>query len=156
MSQNIDYILVNVHIVEYVKERAFCSHLNKDILISILDLRSPTENNNPGFITPNLKISQSKTKSKSSLENRRSQESLAYLEQDKPEFEKKKALQVQQITSMHNKFQVREVDEFDIYQEERVSPENLDQRLLMYFKKTVFDVFEFVNNIQILQFYESY
>lgn len=64
MSQNIDYILVNVHIVEYVKEKAFCSHLNKDILISILDLRSPTENNNPGFITPNnknLKIQQSNT-----------------------------------------------------------------------------------------------
>lgn len=55
MSQNIDYILVNVHVVEYVKERAFCSHLNKDILISILDLRSPTENNNPGFFSPNNK-----------------------------------------------------------------------------------------------------
>ena len=56
---------------------------------------------------------------------------------------------------MHNKFRVREVNEFDIYQEDKISHDNLDQRILKYLQKTV-DIFEFVNNILILQFAESY
>ena len=49
LSQNTAYILVNVSIVEYKDGSAFCAHNNKDVLISLIDFRSPTENKNPGF-----------------------------------------------------------------------------------------------------------
>ena len=42
-------MLVNVHIVEYINDEAYCSHQNKQILLSLQDFRSVTENQNPGY-----------------------------------------------------------------------------------------------------------
>lgn len=56
---------------------------------------------------------------------------------------------------MHGKFEIKEVQEFDIYQEEQICSADLDQRLLAYLKKVV-DIFEYVNNIQMLQFAETW
>jgi hypothetical protein len=64
---------------------------------------------------------------------------------------KRKALEVQQHLSLVNKFRMKEVQEFEIYQEETINPRDLDQRVLNYLKKTI-DLFEYVNRVQILQF----
>lgn len=44
LSQDYSYLIVNVHVVEYLNFKAKRAHVNKDILISLIDLRSPVEN----------------------------------------------------------------------------------------------------------------
>lgn len=123
-----------------------------------MDLRSPTENQNAGF--------QIQKGSYSNYRNRK--EVLVTQSQDqmstKSDLKKKKpschsgiddeipvsrnALTVQQNISVSNQFVIKEIDEFDLYQQEIANPDDLDQRVLRYFKKTI-DIFEYVNKIQL-------
>ena len=57
-------MLASVHIVEYLDKKAKKAYVNKDILISLQDLRSPIENQNPGFAVRNQGIQSQKSKKK--------------------------------------------------------------------------------------------
>ena len=144
LSSDHSYLLVGIPVVEYVNDKARRAHVNKDIVISLQDLRSVTENQNPGFVSrppvrdevePLVPINPEKYPA-------------AKLEVGHV---KRKALEVQQHLSLVNKLRMKEVQEFEIYQEETINPHDLDQRVLNYLKKTI-DLFEYVNRVQILQF----
>ena len=44
LSSDHSYLLVGIHVVEYLDDKARRAHVNKDIVISLQDLRSVTEN----------------------------------------------------------------------------------------------------------------
>ena len=51
LSSDFSYLLVSIHVVEYLNDKARRAHINKDLIVSLHDLRSITENQNPGFMT---------------------------------------------------------------------------------------------------------
>jgi len=64
LSSDYCYLLASVHIVEYLDKKAKKAYVNKDILISLQDLRSPIENQNPGFAVRNQGMQSQKSKKK--------------------------------------------------------------------------------------------
>lgn len=172
LSQDFQYLLVNVHVIEYLNFKAKCAHVNKDILISLVDLRSSFENQNPGFDKKrgervwhgkparssgndaNKKTKSDHKKFLKSLDDEGNEEELD-IKSDYENETQRKALKVQQHISMKNQFVIEEVQEFDIYKEEKISENDMDQRVLKYLKKTI-NIFEYVHQIQMIQFIENW
>ena len=148
LSSDHSYLLVGIHVVEYLNDKARRAHVNRDIVISLQDLRSVTENQNPGFVSRPIV--------RDEIEPLVPIDPLKYpAAKLEVEHVKRKALEVQQHLSLVSKMRMREVQEFEIYQEETVNPHDLDQRVLNYLKKTI-DLFEYVNRVEILQFQENW
>jgi hypothetical protein len=51
LSSDHSYLLVSIHVVEFLNDKARRAHVDKDLIVSLQDLRSITENQNPGFMT---------------------------------------------------------------------------------------------------------
>ena len=102
-----------------------------------MDLRSPTENQNPGFAIQ--KGSYSNYRNRKDVLVTQSQDAMS----TKSDIKKRKpgchsgideevpvsrnALAVQQNLSICNQFTIKEIDEFELYQQEIANPADLDQ-----------------------------